>query len=187
MYVIVSGDWHPIHSGPGSPLSRKASVSQEWPIQQWLRTTWSCRPPVWICGGFLTDGWMSCNLLMLSSHLCYHLALMYVAISGFRVGHQTWCNITFFSLISAFVFSDAGMAQRPAQLDIISGSLFLVQQQPAGKKTNSSRRHSLCSWSPQCSPMQGRVFVLPLWKSSSDEEERERQRHREGERGGRER
>ena len=39
---------------------------------------------MWNCGGFPTDGWMSCNLLMLSSHSSCHLALMCVAISGFR-------------------------------------------------------------------------------------------------------
>ncbi len=38
----------------------------------------------WLIGGFSTDGLIPCNLLMLSSHSNCHLALMCVAISGFR-------------------------------------------------------------------------------------------------------
>ena len=126
MCLSLNGDWHPIHSWGGSPLSTKARVSHEWPIQERLRTTWS--QPIWICG-FPTNGSMLYYLLMLLSHLCYHLDLMCVAISDFWSEWHIKNGST--SQFRAFfngplISSDAGMTRYSVQVDIISICCQLV-------------------------------------------------------------
>ena len=190
MCLIDSGDWHPIHSGVGSSLSRKACVSHEWPIWLQLRMTWSCRHPHKPVEVFPIHGSMPCRLLILSSHMCCHLALMCVAISGFRsqwgIRHGSTSQFrAFFTAWSLRSFPRMpawpGTQHRWVSYPSVA-SWFILKVtfamngwsvfSPATayrQEKDRYRQHHLCSQSRQCTPMRDKMFELPLLKLNSDQ------------------
>ena len=100
----VSEDWHPIHSRGEYPLSRKECKPQMTNVATVKDHTWFIRRPIWVCGGFPTNGIISCSLLFVfSSHSCCHMDLTCAKTSGLR----SECGIRlvhFCSLVSTLIF-----------------------------------------------------------------------------------
>ena len=84
----------------------------------------------------------------------------YAGVPRCRQGPGPWSSGCHVHLMPAGSFCEWYFPQK--------GGLCLVQQQPAGNGTNWCRWHNLFICSLQCTPNQGRVLMLPLWKSSSD-------------------